>query len=89
MLRDHLHLAQNCMKHQADKLRTEREFLVNDWVCLRLQPYRQKTIAMRKNLKLSLRFFGPFKVLKQIGSVAYRLDLPPELGSILYFMYPA
>jgi hypothetical protein len=53
MLRDNLHLAQNIMKHQAYKLRTEREFQVDGWVYLRLQPYRQKTVAIRKNMKLS------------------------------------
>jgi len=78
ILKEHLREAQHQMKTQADKHRTEREFQPGDWVFLRLQPYRQKTIALRRNLKLSPRFFGPFKVLRRLGSVAYELDLPSD-----------
>jgi hypothetical protein len=66
------------MKTYADKHRSDRQFSVGDWVYLRLQSYRQKSLALRKHLKLSPRFFGPFKVLSMIGIVAYRLDLPSE-----------
>jgi hypothetical protein len=76
LLKEQLHKAQHRMKSQADKKRTKRVFQVGDWVYLRLQPYRHKTLAARKNLKLSPRFFGPFQVLQKMGSVAYKLDLP-------------
>jgi hypothetical protein len=78
LLKEHLQQAQNRMKLFADKKRTERIFNLGDWVYLRLQPYRQNSVAMRKNLKLSPRFFGPYKILQRIGEVAYRLDLPPS-----------
>lgn len=70
LLKEHLLLAQNRMKLQADKHRTKREFQEGDWVYLRLQPYQQKSVSMRKNLKLSPRFYGPFRILKKIGTVA-------------------
>ncbi|XP_041016742.1 uncharacterized protein LOC121259276 [Juglans microcarpa x Juglans regia] len=44
---------------------------------LRLQPYCQKTVALRRNMKLAPRFYGPFKVLQKLGSMAYHLELPP------------
>jgi hypothetical protein len=78
LLKEHMQQAQNQMKLQADKHCTKREFQVGDWVYLCLQPYWQKTVAMRKNLKLSPRFFGPFKILQCIGLVAYKPDLPPS-----------
>ncbi|KAL0408452.1 UNVERIFIED_CONTAM: Transposon Ty3-G Gag-Pol polyprotein [Sesamum radiatum] len=45
--------AQNRMKHYADKKRTERVFQVGDSVYLRLQPYRQNSVQLRRNLKLA------------------------------------
>ena len=40
-----LEAAQHKMKSYADANRTEREFVVGDGVYLKLQPYRQVTVA--------------------------------------------
>ncbi|MCI51126.1 GDT1-like protein 2, partial [Trifolium medium] len=45
-------------------------------VLVRLQPYRQHSAALRKNQKLSMRYFGPFKIIAKVGAVAYKLELP-------------
>ncbi|KAJ1257003.1 hypothetical protein BS78_K237600 [Paspalum vaginatum] len=66
------------MKQHADKKRSEKVFAIGDQVYLKLQPYVQSSMAYRSNQKLSFRFYGPFKILERVGSVAYRLDLPPD-----------
>ena len=76
MLKENLQQAQNRMKHYADKLWSEREFIVGDWVYLRLQPYKQSSLALQRNMKLSPRFYGPFQVIEKMGKVAYKLELP-------------
>ena len=73
------------MKTYADKKRTEKEYEVEDLVYLRLRPYRQVTITMRRNLKLAPRYFGSFKITQKIGTVAYKLDLPKESKVYLVF----
>ena len=63
-------VAQARMKQQSDLHRTKREFHIGDWVYLRLQPYKQQSVAYRASHKLSPRFFGPFKILQRVGPVA-------------------
>ncbi|KAL0413609.1 UNVERIFIED_CONTAM: Retrovirus-related Pol polyprotein from transposon [Sesamum radiatum] len=86
LLKDNLHLGQQRMKLYANKRRPKREFEVGDEVFLKLQPYRQTTMALiRKQLKLFAKYFGPYKVLEKVGKVAYKLALPPRAKIHLLF----
>jgi hypothetical protein len=76
LIQQQLMRAQQRMKHQSDKNRSEREFKVGDLVYLKLQPHVQSSVAFRSNHKLSFKFFGPYKILARVGSVAYKLELP-------------
>ena len=63
MIQHQLMRAQQRMKSQAAKGRSEREFGVGDMVYLKMQPYIQTSVAVKPNHKLAYRFFGPFRVL--------------------------
>lgn len=75
-LKQHLQRARHRMKQMVDRHRTEKEFNPGDWVFLKLQPYRQFSVEKRHYQKLAKRYYGPFKVLRKIGPVAYELELP-------------
>jgi hypothetical protein len=52
LIQQQLLRAQQHMKHQADKSRSERTFQVGDIVYLKLQPHIQSLAAPRGNAKL-------------------------------------
>jgi hypothetical protein len=76
VLKENLTKAQNRMTIQANCHRQDFNFEVGQWVYLKLQPYRQHSIHQRLSHKLAKRFYGPFRIVKRIGKVAYELDLP-------------
>ncbi|KAJ7959586.1 Ty3/gypsy retrotransposon protein [Quillaja saponaria] len=78
LLKENIKKAQNRMKMQADRHRTERAYEVGNWVYLKLQSYKQHSINSSKFHKLAAKYYGPFLILKKIGLVAYALQLPPS-----------
>jgi len=78
ILKENLQTAQNQQKMYADRHRIERSFEVGDFVYLRLQPYRQSSLKKKGGEKLKFRFYGPYKIIRKVGEVAYELELPQE-----------
>lgn len=76
ILKENLTKAKNRMIQHANLHRKDKEFAVDQWVFLKLQPYRQSSVQHRSSQKLAKRFYGPFRIKKRIGPLAYELDLP-------------
>jgi hypothetical protein len=79
-LKENLTQAQARMKKYADKKRTERTFDVGDMVYLRMQPYRMAAFGIRQAIKLTSKFYGPFRILEKVGTLAYKLLLPDDVN---------
>jgi hypothetical protein len=66
------------MKVVADAKRSARTFKVGEMVLLKLQPYALSTVVNRPCPTLAMKYFGPYKVIEQVGTAAYKLNLPPH-----------
>lgn len=61
----------------VDKHWIGRHFKVGDLVFLLLQSYIQSTLKQKGVEKLKSHFYGPYRVIRRVGEVAYELELPP------------
>lgn len=75
-LKEHLWVAQEKMKKFVDMRRRDVEFEIDDMIFLKIRSYRQTSLRKKRREKLSPKYFGPLKIIKRIGKVAYKLELP-------------
>ena len=73
--------AQSRQKSYSDNRMRDLEFAVGDRVFLKVL-HHKGMIRQGKWKKLGRRYVGPFEVLQRIEQVAYRLQLPTNLGGM-------
>ncbi|RVW23340.1 hypothetical protein CK203_100926 [Vitis vinifera] len=72
------------MKKWADKKRRHTEYKVEDMMLVKLLPQQFKSLrSVHKGLVK--RYEGPFPILRKVGKVSYRVELPPRLKIHLVF----
>ena len=81
LIRKRLLMTQSRQKSNADRRRRPLEFEVGDHVFLKVMPKRG-VVRFRKRGKLVPRYIGPFEELERVGTIAYRLVLPPSLSGV-------
>ena len=80
-IRQRMAAARDRQKSYADKRRKPLEFQVGDRVLLKVSPWKG-VVRFGKRGKLNPRYVGPFEIIEKIGKVAYKLNLPAELGGV-------
>ena len=81
LIQERLRTAQARQKSYADTRRRELSFEPDDFVYLRITPFKGVKRFQQKG-KLAPRYVGPFRILKRRGEVAYQLELPASFSGV-------
>nr|GEY89881.1 putative reverse transcriptase domain-containing protein [Tanacetum cinerariifolium] len=81
LIKQRIQTAQDRQKSYADLNQKPMEFEVRDMVMLKVSPWKG-VVRFSKQGKLNPRYVRPFKVLTNVGKVAYMLELPQELSRV-------
>ena len=77
--KENVKTAQDRARFYADQDRRPRAFTIGQKVFLRV-PTDSTSLSTGKCAKLAPRYCGPFEILKRVGSSAYHLALPRNVG---------
>jgi len=80
-IEERMRATQSRHKSYIDKRRRPLEFEVGAHVFLRVTPTKGIGRAI-KSRKLTLRFVGPYQILRRIGVAPYKIALPPHLANL-------
>nr|GFA33587.1 reverse transcriptase domain-containing protein [Tanacetum cinerariifolium] len=80
-IKQRIQTAHDRQKSFADLKHKPMEFQVGDKVMLKVSPWKG-VVRFGKRGKLNPRYVRPFKVIKRVGSVAYKLELLEELSRV-------
>ncbi|GJY05054.1 hypothetical protein Tco_0370994 [Tanacetum coccineum] len=80
-IKQRIQTARDQQKSYANLKHKPMDFQVGDKVMLKVSPWKG-VVRFGKRGKLNPRYVGPFKVLKKVGAVAYKLELPQELSRV-------
>ncbi|GJT15292.1 putative reverse transcriptase domain-containing protein [Tanacetum coccineum] len=80
-IKQRIQTARDRQKSYADLKHKPMEFQVGDKVMLKVSPWKG-VVRFGKRGKLNPRYVRPFKVLKKVGAIAYKLELPQELSRV-------
>lgn len=75
-------LKTNCEKGQrrmnlnVNKHRRDLSFSKGDWLYVKLQHYKQFSVADRQHHKLCKRYYGPYQIVEKLGPVATSYSYP-------------
>ncbi|KAG8367928.1 hypothetical protein BUALT_Bualt16G0123700 [Buddleja alternifolia] len=69
--------AQKRMKKHADERRRFLEFQVGDMVMVKVPDPRLSKASRGRDPRLMQKYIGPLPIIKRIGKVAYKVELPP------------
>ena len=72
------------LKSYVDKRRKDLEFSVGCCIIIKVSPMKG-LIRFGKSRKLALRFVGPFRIVKRIGKLTYKVELPSSLADVHEF----
>ncbi|XP_016740258.1 uncharacterized protein [Gossypium hirsutum] len=81
LIQDQLKATSDKQKSYADLKRRDMEYDVGDRVFLKVSPWK-KVLRFGHKGKLTPRFIEPYRVLTRVWPVAYKFELPLELGRI-------
>ncbi|GJU00892.1 putative reverse transcriptase domain-containing protein [Tanacetum coccineum] len=80
-VKQRMQAARDRQKSYADLKHKPMEFEVGDKVIAQVS-LGEGVVRFGKRGKLNPRFVGPFKIIKRVGDVAYKLELPEELSRV-------